>query len=561
MKYAEIEFGFFDITAKEDGQFDTTDAKSFVQMSQLQDDNITPEYYMSNQWNYTILDGTYEVRDEGEYGFISSEMTDENGDFENNPVITREYENTHSTIGLGFTFSEEGCPKQIKITYYNGSTQLGQYTDTVDALTYYSKHEVDDYNKWTLELIGTKIPFRNAQIVEVHYGVFRTWSNDEIVSANLIEEIDLASNELPIKELTFELKDETGEYDILNPNGLYSTLREGQPLYLREKVDGTTVQMGTFYLTSWESTTGNIAKFTAQDIIGELDKYQFEQTGLWQSVTFTNALGRILEGRDIEYEIDPAVAQETVSGYIETCTMREALQELCFTQRCYCISGRDNKLYIKRLNTSDTAYTIGKSITADMQVNLADIVNQINVYGYVPFTEPPAEVWRKEYNETSNNIFSAEYDEPTTEAELHYITLLGGTIQKLSGSLFGMRIRANVLYNENEDTKIWITGQKITSEERLYIAEEQNANIIYPVEIKELHLINQNNGQSIANHLLNYYAMRISEEFKLLMTDEQIGDRVQITVGDYNRTGRITKLDIDLANGFIATAKVVNEVE
>ena len=71
-------------------------------------------------------------------------------------------------------------------------------------------------------------------------------------------------------------------------------------------------------------------------------------------------------------------------------------------------------------------------------------------------------------------------------------------------------------------------------------------------------LVSPDRAAAVANRVLDYYAQRYEQTFRMIAGDEKLADRliVQSFGGEMVR-GVLTKLEFDLTGGFVADAKVV----
>ena len=71
-------------------------------------------------------------------------------------------------------------------------------------------------------------------------------------------------------------------------------------------------------------------------------------------------------------------------------------------------------------------------------------------------------------------------------------------------------------------------------------------------------LVSPDRAAAVANRVLDYYAQRYEQTFRMIAGDEKLADRliVQSFGGEMVR-GVLTKLEFDLTGGFLADAKVV----
>ena len=71
-------------------------------------------------------------------------------------------------------------------------------------------------------------------------------------------------------------------------------------------------------------------------------------------------------------------------------------------------------------------------------------------------------------------------------------------------------------------------------------------------------LVGPGNAVAVARRVINYYAKRCTQEFKILAGDELLADTVILdTFGGERLKGAIERMEFDLTGGYVASAKLV----
>ncbi len=82
------------------------------------------------------------------------------------------------------------------------------------------------------------------------------------------------------------------------------------------------------------------------------------------------------------------------------------------------------------------------------------------------------------------------------------------------------------------------------------------------LKVEESYLINKNNVREIAQHILDYYNSTFKDEFQIILKDESLADVTEAnTKFEQKLKGNISKLDIDLAGGFLADVTTIAKIE
>ncbi|PXV88470.1 hypothetical protein C8E03_108197 [Lachnotalea glycerini] len=103
-------------------------------------------------------------------GYISSFVSDENGEFESNPVITRSLEASFKTYGIQLTFGGSLPSGFIVRTYlYDNIVESITITKDIDT-SYILNYDFQEFDKISIEFVGTQEPFNRIHLNNFHFG-------------------------------------------------------------------------------------------------------------------------------------------------------------------------------------------------------------------------------------------------------------------------------------------------------------------------------------------------------------------------------------------------------
>lgn len=329
--------------------------------------------------NLFILDGTYSVSpDEIENvqtGWWSANLSDIEGVFSSNPWIEFEFPKSHRSYGFTLIFDDTipgDYPSQVTVTSYDRSGGIiGAITINPDSFRCVIPLPSIGYRKLRVEFLGTNKPFRRIRLCEVRFGIDYTYDKNSIESASLNLSADPASEALPTNEFVAKIDNSNRIYNMINPEGLFAFLQEGQFATCSISINGEEIHMGRYYFTSAKSEDGGLtADITFNDRIFMLDHatYQIGASGAW---TLSDAVSSILSAAGLEIETNYNGMGDTI---IRKCipkntTCREALRLASQAAMCSCYINRD---YILEF-FSPTAGDSADNITRDTQVQDAQI--------------------------------------------------------------------------------------------------------------------------------------------------------------------------------------------
>ena len=267
----EVIYDLKDTTALEDRVPSTLHNQDFADEMLLKT-NTTFHDYGTLEQDYFRLDGSMpELPDEPEgIPFWTSGLSNEDGLFADNPVLTIMFTGNHTSTGLTFHFVGD-WPLQMQIRWYdlNGS-MISLKSFELDGRDYYARNLVENYGRLEIEFQKAK-PYRYIKLWGIDYGVVVTWDEDDIKTASLTEEMDPISNNLKINKLTFQFVDRDNEFNLANSEGLHKALQKKQHMDPYEIVNGERIYLGRYFLTS-PSSNKALAKMETTDYIGILDQ-------------------------------------------------------------------------------------------------------------------------------------------------------------------------------------------------------------------------------------------------------------------------------------------------
>lgn len=218
---ARIAFGLVDVTAKDDSILSITDKQEFVNLDDLKRDDLEEIKYGTCEKNQFALDGTFELMPDilEDMGLWTNSMSNENGDFDIPPVLNIDFTIPHSSLGLTFMFSiANDYPGHMNIKYYDNSNNLLADTDFYpDNHFFVANNIIENYQRIVITFYSTNNPYRYLKLYKILYGADMVFDRESLMSATLLEELDLLSSEVSINLLDFKVYSENDEFNIINP--------------------------------------------------------------------------------------------------------------------------------------------------------------------------------------------------------------------------------------------------------------------------------------------------------------------------------------------------------
>lgn len=335
---------------------------------------LTRKYATVEKYGWPLDASCYIMPDSGaETGFWSSAVSDDVGDFDE--PITFRYDLPSDTITFGWTFHFD-TPGGVRasrvkaVCYDENNTVMDEYEAAPDSFGengsgWSMHHYVAHYYAVEFTFYGTNLPYRMLRLAEVDFGVSKHFNRDSIKSARIKYGMAPDASAFPAKEIVFTFDNSDGDFNVLNPVGVYQYWRNGQVLVARLKVGDEIVPMGMFYVTKAEIGENRLlAKVTAHDPCYQLANQKFYPLDLAEetSVRLDQAVPRALIGTDLDVDYGGLEAEQVSVAVRDTHDKRVILRYLAQAARATCWIDRDNVLRFRRIETAEEE---DGSITAD----------------------------------------------------------------------------------------------------------------------------------------------------------------------------------------------------
>lgn len=556
-----VEFGLYDVTARGDSSPACDAAQPFCSLRRDLLVEAVPSQVKygtleSRQW---LMDGSFsffpEVPEAYFWGLWSAVQSGESGAFTDPPVLDIQFSQAHSSGGLTLHFYAPtgDWASKLKIQWYGADGGLlASALFTPDAVDFYCAKKVDRYCRIRLTFLETNHPGRYLKLAGLDYGVYLHFAGDEIVKAHVLEECDPLSAEISINTLGLTLYNKEGCFSILNPEGYFDVLQHKQKLTVWEDVrpearstSSTSYCMGTFYLSDWENSGDTLADFTAVDAVGLLDGAPYDG-GVYDTTAGALAAD-ILDG--YSYTLDEELAAERVQGYLAAGTRREALQQLAFAIGAVVDCSRSDLIRISPAPARASGMiAYDRKFQDGSKVTLNPLITAVAVTAHRYQAEDAASELYKDTLEPGT--YQVTFSAPAVADSL---TVTGAT-------LAGRGVNRCTL-TVAKAGEVCVTGRKYV--DSTIVLRRAAANLPPNAQDNELTvtdatLVSPDRATAVANRVLDYYAQRYEQTFRMIAGDEKLADRliVQSFGGEMVR-GVLTKLEFDLTGGFVADAKVV----
>lgn len=365
---AKIRFEILDVDAFKDSSSSVSDESIISRKNQLTNKiREKTNNYLSLEKDYVKLDSSFvippllgELPDE-ELGWWSNNLCDENGIFTINPTVEFTFTKEHSSGGLTlyFDINSDEYATDFDIEVFNSADEIIAQTSIIgnNLSTYVYMEPLTNYKRILITLKKWSKGYRRAKMVEVDFGVIREYEDDKLIKLNVLQEIDLISSKLPASEFKFTVDNSNRDFNILNPEGFYAYLQEGQECFVDigvELEEGLEeyeyVQVGKYYLKKSQSDEGTLtATFTARDIIDILSNVETENTVSNLTTLYDLAENFMLSNGIDKYVISNNLKEISTKGLYKKMSNRNLLQLIAIAGMCVVYTDNLGVLHLRQL--------------------------------------------------------------------------------------------------------------------------------------------------------------------------------------------------------------------
>jgi len=351
----ESEFGFYPTGSIENAVVSSNDASSVSRLSQLKDGVKQTKKFASAELNRWILNGTFEFIDTDDssmqVGDWSEIISGTDRTFSDpKPAYTYTLNTSYDIVGVTLFFDSAGneWATNITIAYYNSSeTLIESETFTNDSTVMAVEMPATGVKKIVATINEWCLPGRHVKCCEILPGETFLFTPDNTFSFEFHEIIQPFETSLETPYFTIEFDNSEKKFDIVNPSGLVSYLRQKMQMLSKIGLDVDSVfeyiSTGNFYLYEWPDEAQNdTAKFTCRPEMAFKSSvyYVAPDTG---TQTVATAASIIFTTAGItSYTVDSTLQDITVNQYIgENVPLLNAMGQLAIAAGGYWKFNRD----------------------------------------------------------------------------------------------------------------------------------------------------------------------------------------------------------------------------
>ena len=192
-------------------------------------DKYAPQPMATLEKNEYLLDGSFFNPAPGaQYDtYMSDSITDDNGNFKVNPLITITLVNASTIKNVSVilnSYIPTAYPKQLIMRLMDNDNNLVT-TKTIDYKdmtnipnVVFTFDDIPNIKYVSLEYVGTQTPHRRARITQLMFGKLLTFDHKMLIRPTLNSKSSFVADSIPSKTFTFGLINYDKLYNIDNPN-------------------------------------------------------------------------------------------------------------------------------------------------------------------------------------------------------------------------------------------------------------------------------------------------------------------------------------------------------
>lgn len=395
---ARVTFDISDVTAAGDvaSIVTTTEQASISAKDQINNDIRRSTHNIATlEKDRFKLDGSFSfpdtvVANNGEVGFVSSVLCDANGVFSVPQTITVTFGGLHTSAGITIAFDQlnDEYATDFNASAYNTANALIQSVDVTGNSQSLRAifGQLQGYKKIVVTIKKWNIGNRRARVLEVDFGFLATYTDDNLIDCNLIEEMDMTSGILPSPEFRFTVDNSDRAFNILNPTGYVKYLQQRQEVIAELGIvlpNGSIefVPLGKYLLWEWTSEEGSLtASFTARTNLDLMANYPYMNT-----IVTNQSLGQLARNifaacKITNFYLDPVLETIMTNSLLKQGNFRDQIQMIAIAGRCNIFVTRSNWITLKRVSFGAPVDRVDfDNIYSEPKIELERIVKQVDV--------------------------------------------------------------------------------------------------------------------------------------------------------------------------------------
>jgi len=397
----EIEMNIGDPRAQLSAKAKSNGELDFSNSASLPDNTVkTPRRYATLERNMFLLNGKAALIPEKDVprdqGYIGDMLAKLDRTYAVTPTITIDFPEVQDGIlpGISITWASayNEWAEAYKVTAYNGDSVVAEQTvEGNTALETIVSIDITGYDRITVEVLRWCLPFRRARIEGIVLGIIKILRGTDIMGFSHDLFVDPMSAELPKAEISFQLRNLNGEYNLDNPKGSFKYLTERQMITARYgyMIDGSVewIRAGTFFTSEWDAPQNGITMtITARDALEYMsDNYTGPATGSLLDIAtaaLTQAGLPTMDDGSVRWTLDPELAniQAPADVDLSKTSIAVVLQYVANAGCDVFYQDREGRIHIEPLAEETSDYPIDRFVSfSNSEISLTKQLKAVDV--------------------------------------------------------------------------------------------------------------------------------------------------------------------------------------
>jgi hypothetical protein len=341
-RYTDIAFG-----AKEEASYTTNnEIQEGSALTQMRVGVKPYDFASFEQGEYITSKPKLLYKNQQGLGYVTKQISNENGVFENPINIVGAFDNYYTTTGI--TINSKNIILDLEIIAYRDNEEIARSSFVADKKEQFYPLTIELSNK--IEIIIKKIaePLHFFGFFNIEYGTVRLFEESHFEDAEIGYNFSVLGNTLEYDTLDLRI------VDFEDNNYLF---QKKQPIeYI---CDGEI--KARFFVNEGQQTNEIVTKLSSYDAISNLEDDFLG--GIYNNYSAKRLIDDILSGKQISYEVDESIDNILLNGYLPIKSRRKALQSVLLGSNIRCYKG--DKLYFKRFDTTLQGVVLDETNIAD----------------------------------------------------------------------------------------------------------------------------------------------------------------------------------------------------
>lgn len=521
--YVRVYFGNANMLAANDGTWVSNGEIAYSEKNTLDYKYNYSGTIATLEWNRWMLDGTQDIYDTENMpndGFVSDKLSDENGDFTTNAILTKTFTQQHDLLGLTLYFDRrtEEYPLTLTVNAYRNNVLIEDFEIEPTTTNIVVEMRVENIDK--IEIVfGDTIPYRRPRLEYVFYGIGKEYNNDEIVNCKQSHDIDPLSRRLPTEKFSFTILDYDKEYDADNPQGVYEFVEQQAPTslsygYMLNNNSIEWLKEDNYLLSGKPTVNNNQATFTATGLIQTMSNVYYKSK--LGTKNFYDMAVDVLQDANLNltptgntpWDIDDSLKTMYTTAVLPIAEHNKCLQLIAHACCCKLYTDDDNIIHIKPFNVAQSLAN-----KEDFYINFDSIYKDSQKFSKIDELKAVT-VSKAIYTKSSSS--TKIHEGTTTETNLHIE--FSQLVDNVSISVSGGSLISSVIYGRAADLElssgtktVVINGYTITESSMVYT---YNFSATGEIDKEENPLLTDDTMcQNLANHIASYLQYRNTYDF------------------------------------------------